>query len=184
VFGFIEFSQLRRLTETVKSCILIGKDGGRAYTAPDQYYYSMESEEFHMKKFFAEFKEFIARGDVVNMAVGIVVGSTFTAIVNSLVKDIITPFIGVLMGGANFSELSWTIGEASIMYGSFIQAVLNFLITAFVLFCVVKAMNTLKKLGEKKKAEEEAAKAAEPAAPAPTPEDIVLLTEIRDLLKK
>jgi large conductance mechanosensitive channel len=118
------------------------------------------------------------------MAVGIIVGSTFTAIVNSLVKDIITPFIGVLMGGANFSELAWTIGEAQIMYGSFIQAVINFLITAFVLFCVVKAMNTLKQLGEKKKAEEEAAKAAEPAAPAPTPEDIVLLTEIRDLLKK
>jgi large conductance mechanosensitive channel len=137
-----------------------------------------------MKKFFAEFKEFISRGDVVSMAVGIIVGSTFTAIVNSLVKDIITPFIGVLMGGANFSELAWTIGEAQIMYGSFIQAVINFLITAFVLFCVVKAMNTLKQLGEKKKAEEEAAKAAEPAAPAPTPEDIVLLTEIRDLLKK
>ena len=137
-----------------------------------------------MKKFFAEFKEFISRGDVVSMAVGIIVGSTFTAIVNSLVKDIITPFIGVLMGGANFSELGWTIGEAQIMYGSFIQAVINFLITAFVLFCVVKAMNTLKQLGEKKKAEEEAAKAAEPAAPAPTPEDIVLLTEIRDLLKK
>ena len=137
-----------------------------------------------MKKFFAEFKEFISRGDVVSMAVGIIVGSTFTAIVNSLVKDIITPFIGVLMGGANFSELAWTIGEAQIMYGSFIQAVINFLITAFVLFCVVKAMNTLKQLGEKKKAEVEAAKAAEPAAPAPTPEDIVLLTEIRDLLKK
>ncbi|MBQ8814859.1 MAG: large conductance mechanosensitive channel protein MscL [Lachnospiraceae bacterium] len=137
-----------------------------------------------MKKFFAEFKEFISRGDVVSMAVGIIVGSTFTAIVNSLVKDIITPFIGVLMGGANFGELCWTIGEAQIMYGSFIQAVINFLITAFVLFCVVKAMNTLKKLGEKKKAEEEAAKAEEPAAPAPTPEDIVLLTEIRDLLKK
>ena len=78
-----------------------------------------------MKKFFAEFKEFISRGDVVSMAVGIIVGSTFTAIVNSLVKDIITPFIGVLMGGANFSELAWTIGEAQIMYGSFIQAVIN-----------------------------------------------------------
>ena len=135
-----------------------------------------------MKKFFAEFKEFISRGDVVSMAVGIIVGSTFTAIVNSLVKDIITPFIGVLMGGANFGELCWTIGEAQIMYGSFIQAVINFLITAFVLFCVVKAMNTMKKLSEKK--EEEEAKPEEPAAPAPVPEDIVLLTEIRDLLKK
>lgn len=137
-----------------------------------------------MKKFFAEFKEFISRGDVVSMAVGIIVGSTFTAIVNSLVKDIITPFIGVLTGGANFGERYWEIGEAQIMYGSFIQAIINFLITAFVLFCVVKAMNTMKALTEKKKAEEEAAKAEEPAAPAPTPEDIVLLTEIRDLLKK
>ena len=137
-----------------------------------------------MKKFFAEFKEFISRGDVLSMAVGIIIGSTFTAIVNSLVKDIITPLIGVIMGGVNLSEEKWIIGEAEILYGNFIQAIINFLLTAFVLFCVVKAMNTMKKLSEKKKAEEEAAKAAEPAAPAPTPEDIVLLTEIRDLLKK
>ena len=88
------------------------------------------------------------------------------------------------MGGIDFSNLALTIGESQILFGSFIQAVINFLITAFVLFCVVKAMNTMKKLGERKKAEEEAAKAEEPAAPAPTPEDIVLLTEIRDLLKK
>lgn len=135
-----------------------------------------------MKKFLAEFKEFIARGDVVSMAVGIVVGSTFTAIVNSLVKDIITPFIGVIMGGIDFSNLTLTIGESQILFGSFIQAIINFLITAFVLFCVVRAMNTMKKLGEKK--EEEEAKPEEPAAPAPVPEDIVLLTEIRDLLKK
>ena len=147
-------------------------------------YYSVESEGFFMKKFFAEFKEFISRGDVVNMAIGIVVGSTFTAIVNSLVKDIITPLIGVIMGGIDFSTWGVQIGEAQILFGSFIQAVINFLITAFVLFCVVKAMNTMKKLAEKKKAEEEEAKAAEPAAPAPTPADIVLLTEIRDLLKK
>lgn len=134
-----------------------------------------------MKKFFAEFKEFISRGDVLSMAIGIIIGSTFTAIVNSLVKDIITPLIGVILGGINFAGMSVTIGSSVIMFGSFIQAVINFLLTAFVLFLVVKAMNTMKKLGEKKKAEEEAAK---PAEPAPTPADIALLMEIRDLLKK
>lgn len=134
-----------------------------------------------MKKFFSEFKEFIARGDVLSMAIGIIIGSTFTAIVNSLVKDIITPLIGVILGGIDFSGMSVTIGSSTILFGSFIQAVINFLLTAFVLFLVVKAVNAMKKATEKKKAEEEA---AAPAEPAPTPEDIVLLTEIRDLLKK
>ena len=134
-----------------------------------------------MKKFFGEFKAFIARGDVLSMAIGIIIGSTFTAIVNSLVKDIITPLIGVLLGGIDFSGMSVTVGESVILFGSFIQAVINFLLTAFVLFLVVKAVNAMKVAAEKKaKAEEE----AKPAAPAPTPADIVLLTEIRDLLKK
>ena len=134
-----------------------------------------------MKKFFGEFKAFIARGDVLSMAIGIIIGSTFTAIVNSLVKDIITPLIGVLLGGIDFSAMAWTIGDAQILYGSFVQAVINFLLTAFVLFLVVKAVNTMKAAAEKKAKEEEEVKAA---APAPTPADIVLLTEIRDLLKK
>ena len=134
-----------------------------------------------MKKFFSEFKAFIARGDVLSMAIGIIIGSTFTAIVNSLVKDIITPLIGVILGGIDFSGMSVTIGESTILFGSFIQAVINFLLTAFVLFLVVKAVNAMKAAAERKAKEEEEAK---PAAPAPTPEDIVLLTEIRDLLKK
>lgn len=134
-----------------------------------------------MKKFFGEFKAFIARGDVLSMAIGIIIGSTFTAIVNSLVKDIITPLIGVLLGGIDFSGMSVTIGESVILFGSFIQAIINFLLTAFVLFLVVKAVNAMKDAAEKKAKEEEEAK---PAAPAPTPADIVLLTEIRDLLKK
>lgn len=134
-----------------------------------------------MKKFFGEFKAFIARGDVLSMAIGIIIGSTFTAIVNSLVKDIITPLIGVILGGIDFSGMSVTIGESVILFGSFTQAVINFLLTAFVLFLVVKAVNAMKAAAEKKAKEEEEAK---PAAPAPTPADIVLLTEIRDLLKK
>ena len=115
------------------------------------------------------------------MAIGIIIGSTFTAIVNSMVKDIITPLIGVILGGIDFSGMSVTVGESVILFGSFIQAVINFLLTAFVLFLVVKAVNAMKAAAEKKQKEEEEAK---PAAPAPTPADIVLLTEIRDLLKK
>ena len=134
-----------------------------------------------MKKFFGDFKAVIARGDVLSMAIGIIIGSTFTAIVNSLVKDIITPLIGVILGGINFSGMSVTVGESTILFGSFIQAIINFLLTAFVLFLVVKAVNAMKAAAEKKAKEEEEAK---PAAPAPTPADIVLLTEIRDLLKK
>lgn len=130
-----------------------------------------------MKKFFAEFKEFIAKGDAMSMAVGVVVGGAFTAIVNSLVNDIIGPVIGLIIGGLDFSGLAITVNEASILYGSFIQAVINFIITAFVLFLVVKGMNKMMSLKKK----EEEAKEEAPAAPA---EDIVLLTEIRDLLKK
>lgn len=134
-----------------------------------------------MKKFFAEFKEFISRGDVMSMAVGIIIGSAFTAIVTSLVNDIITPVIGVILGGVDFSGLSISLGEAAINYGSFIQAIINFLLTALVLFSIVKSFNSMKKLAEKKKEEE---KAAAPAAPAPVPADVALLTEIRDLLQK
>ncbi len=133
-----------------------------------------------MKKFFAEFKEFISRGDVMSMAVGIIIGSAFTAIVNSLVKDVITPLIGIIMGGVDFTGIVVTVGSAQLAVGLFIQAIINFLLTALALFCIVKGLNQMKKLAEKKK--EEAP--AEPAAPAPVPEDIALLKEIRDLLKK
>lgn len=133
-----------------------------------------------MKKFFAEFKEFISRGDVMSMAVGIIIGSAFTAIVNSLVKDVITPLIGIIMGGVDFTGIVVKVGNAELAVGFFIQAIINFLLTALALFCIVKGLNGMKKLAEKKK--EEAP--AEPAAPAPVPEDIALLKEIRDLLKK
>lgn len=124
-----------------------------------------------------EFKTFIARGNVMDLAVGVVVGGAFSTIVTSLVDDVIMPIVGMLIGGLDFSNLSITVGDAKIMYGSFIQAVVNFLIIAFCIFLMVKAVNKLtskidaKKEKEKKK--EEAKKA----------ENIVLLEEIRDLLK-
>lgn len=123
-----------------------------------------------------EFKEFISRGNVMDMAVGIIIGGAFTAIVSSLVADIITPIIGMLMGGINFSELAVTVGSAQLTYGNFIQAIINFLLVAWVLFLIVKAMNKMKRKEEEKP--------AEPEAPAEPPEDIVLLREIRDSLKK
>ena len=123
-----------------------------------------------------EFKEFISRGNVMDMAVGIIIGGAFTAIVSSLVADIITPIIGMLLGGVNFSELMITVGSAQLTYGNFIQAIINFLIIAWVVFMMVKAMNKMKKKEEEKP--------AEPEAPAEPPEDIVLLREIRDSLKK
>lgn len=123
-----------------------------------------------MKKFFAEFKEFISRGNVVDLAVGMIIGSAFTAIVKSLVENIVTPLIGVLLGGLDF-----TIGNAVIEIGLFVNAVITFLLTALVLFCVVKTMNRFKRKKEEEPKEEE---------PAPTPEDILLLQEIRDLLKE
>lgn len=128
-----------------------------------------------MKAFVREFKEFIAKGNVMSMAVGIIVGSAFTAIVTSLNQDIITPLLGLILGQIDFTALSLTVGNASIMYGNFIQAILTFLITALTLFFVLKGFNRLTK---RKQAQEE-----KPEEPAPVPENIQLLTEIRDLLK-
>jgi len=141
-----------------------------------------------MKKFMDEFKAFISRGNVVDMAVGVIVGSAFTAIVNSLVKDVVTPFIGVLTGGVEFTQMKYVITpavgetpEVAILYGNFIQAIINFLIIAFVVFCMVKMINSMRaKMEEAKKKEEEAA----PAEPPKPSEEVLLLTEIRDLLKK
>ena len=123
-----------------------------------------------------EFKEFISRGNVMDMAVGIIIGGAFTAIVGSLVADIIGPIIGMILGGVDFSSLSVQVGQAVLTYGNFIQAIINFLIIAWVVFMMVKAMNKMKKKEEEKP--------AEPEAPAEPPEDIVLLREIRDSLKK
>ena len=95
-----------------------------------------------MKKFFNEFKAFISRGNVMDMAVGIIIGGAFTSIVSSLVEDIITPILG-LFGGMNFDKLSWNIlGEVTLNYGKFLTAIINFLIMAFVVFVIVKTINT------------------------------------------
>ncbi|MBQ7902871.1 MAG: large-conductance mechanosensitive channel protein MscL [Oscillospiraceae bacterium] len=133
-----------------------------------------------------EFKAFISRGNVVDMAVGVIIGSAFTKIVNSLVNDVFMPALSVVTGGVNFADLKYVItpateevAEVAIKYGMFIQNIIDFLLIAIVVFAMVKFIN---KLRDAKKKEEE--KPAEPAAPPPTPEDILLLREIRDSLKK
>ena len=126
-----------------------------------------------MKKTFKEFKEFISKGNVIDMAVGVIIGSAFSKIVTSLVNDVIMPLIGVIIGGLNFSSLSITVKDSEILYGSFIQNIVDFLIIAVCVFSAVKIINKFKK----PKVEE---KKPEPVVP----EDIKLLTEIRDLLKK
>ncbi len=132
-----------------------------------------------MKNFFKEFHEFISRGDVMSMAVGIIIGGAFTAIINSVVKDIIGPVIGAVCGGIDFSAVGITIGSAHIGLGSFIQAVINFIITALILFMIMRSFNKFREKADKliNKGEE---KPAEPEIP----EDVKLLTEIRDMLKK
>lgn len=127
----------------------------------------------------SEFKDFAMRGNVVDMAVGIVIGGAFGKIVSSFVADVLMPPIGLLMGGVDFSDLSVTLQEAAgeaaavtLNYGSFIQTIVDFLIIAFAIFMVVKAMNSMKK-------EEEAA----PEAPPEPSKEEVLLTEIRDALR-
>jgi large conductance mechanosensitive channel len=122
---------------------------------------------------FKEFKEFALRGNVIDLAIGVVIGAAFNAIVSSMVADVFMPLIGILTGGLNFSGLSYTFGDANIAYGKFIQAIFVFVVTAFVLFLFVKGINKLKRKEE-----------AKPAPVAETPADIKLLTEIRDLLKK
>ena len=128
-----------------------------------------------MKKFMTEFKAFIAKGDVMSMAVGIIIGGAFTAIVQSLVNDVITPLLGIIMGGINFTGIVVTVGEAQLLVGNFIQAIISFLLTAMVLFFILKAFNSFKKNEEEKP--------AAPAEPPAPPADVQLLTEIRDLLK-
>ena len=126
-----------------------------------------------MKTFLEEFKAFIARGNVMDMAVGVIIGGAFSAITTSLINDIVMPILGIFTGSISFAELSFTVNDAVIAYGNFIQAVLNFIIMAFIVFCLVKTMNKL----HRKKEE------APPAPPEPSAEE-KLLTEIRDLLKE
>lgn len=125
------------------------------------------------KGFIAEFRKFIARGNVMDLAVGVIIGGAFKGIVDSLTNDILMPFVGIFIGESTFAALSFQIGGATIALGSFIQAVVNFLIMAFVIFLMVKGINRF----HRKKEE------ALPPPPKPSAEE-VLLTEIRDLLKE
>jgi large conductance mechanosensitive channel len=120
-----------------------------------------------------EFKEFAVKGNVIDLAVGVIIGGAFGKIVTSLVNDLIMPIIGLLLGGIDFTSLEIKVGEAVIKYGAFIQSIVDFLIIAFTIFLFVKTINRVKK-----KEEEES-----PAQPEPSKEE-VLLTEIRDLLKE
>ena len=131
-------------------------------------------------KWLQEFKTFAVRGNVVDMAVGIVIGAAFGKIVSSFVADVIMPPIGLLIGGVDFSKLVITIKKATettaavtLNYGNFIQTVIDFVIIAFAIFMVIKAINTLKR--------KEAAKPSEPPLPSP---EVTLLTDIRDILRK
>ena len=131
-------------------------------------------------KWLQEFKTFAVRGNVVDMAVGIVIGAAFGKIVSSFVADVIMPPIGLLIGGVDFSKLVITIKKATettaavtLNYGNFIQTVIDFVIIAFAIFMLVKAINTLKR--------NEAAKPSEPPLPSP---EVILLTDIRDILRK
>ena len=126
-----------------------------------------------MRSFFEEFKKFIMRGNVVDLAVGLVIGAAFTAIVNSMVKDLFMPIIGLITGGFDVTGQSVILyGDAKLGWGNFVQAVISFLIVAFCMFLVVKGMNKLK--------ESRATQPAPPPEPSPTEK---LLGEIRDLLK-
>ena len=147
-----------------------------------------------MKKIFKEFSDFIKRGNVIDLAVAVVIGGAFSAIVTSLVNDVIMPVISLLTGGIDFSNLFISLngetyatlaaakdaGASVLAYGSFIQAIINFLIIAFVIFLVVKAMNTAMDKMSKLKRKEEEKKEEKPSKS----DEVVLLEEIRDLLKK
>lgn len=127
-----------------------------------------------MKNLIAEFKKFIMRGNVVDLAVGVVMGNAFSKIVTSLVNDIMMPIIGIIIGGHDFKNLSITIGNAKIMYGSFIQNIIDFLIIATSIFIFIKLINVLmpKKEESKKETKKEVS------------EEVLLLREIRDSIKK
>lgn len=147
-----------------------------------------------MSKFLNEFKAFAMRGNVMDMAVGVIIGAAFGKIVTSLVSDLLMPLIGAVVGGINFTDWKWTIVKerasmldpdimmpaVTLNYGNFLQVLFDFIIVALCIFILIKGINRLTLMGKKK---EEAAAAAAPAPdPKPTKEE-VLLTEIRDLLK-
>ena len=127
-----------------------------------------------MKKFLNEFKEFISRGNIVDMAVGVIIGSAFGKIVTSLVNDIFMPLIGLVLGGLDFSNLAWKVKDTSVNYGMFIQNVVDFLIVALCIFFMIKIISNFKIKKEEEKVEEVVKE----------DEQVVLLREIRDLLSK
>jgi len=148
-----------------------------------------------MKKFFADFKAFITKGNIIDMAVGVIIGGAFGKIVTSLVNDIITPLISILTGKVSLTELKWVISEAvldeagavvtpelALTYGNFIQNIIDFLIIAISIFVVLRIMVTAQKKLESLKKKEEEEKKEEPAAPAET--ELSVLKEIREMLKK
>ena len=140
-----------------------------------------------MKKFFQEFKEFINKGNVLGLAVGVIIGGAFSTITTSLTNDVIMPIVSIFLGGVDFSSMSvalptfFAVAEDAapntLNYGNFISAVINFIILALVVFCIVKAVNSAMEKAKKEK------EAAPPAPPEPSAEE-KLLTEIRDLLKE
>ena len=132
---------------------------------------SKENKTKGLKKGMQEFKDFISQGNVVDMAVGVIIGTAFGKIISSLVNDVLMPVIGILLGGIDFTGLTAKVGEAKITYGVFIQSVIDFLIIAFCIFMVIKLFERFKK--------------GEETEEIPTkPEDVQLLEEIRDILKK
>ena len=138
---------------------------------------TINRKEGENMKIFKEFKDFAMRGNVMDMAVGVIIGGAFGKIVTSLVDDIIMPIIGAITGGIDFTTLSAKVGEASINYGNFIQNIIDFLIVAFCIFMMVKAINA----ASLKLKDEEVVEEAPEEPAGPTQEE--LLTEIRDLLK-
>lgn len=135
----------------------------------------MEKKKINLdkeKKVVGEFKEFISKGNIVDMAVGVIIGSAFGKIVSSLVNDIFMPLIGIIIGGLDFSKLTLTVGEAVIAYGTFIQNIVDFLIIALCIFMMIKVLAKFKKKEEVK------------PEPVKESEEVVLLREIRDLLKE
>jgi large conductance mechanosensitive channel len=124
-----------------------------------------------MKNFINEFKSFALKGNVVDLAIGVIIGAAFSKIIDSVVTDIVMPIIGIFIGGVDFTGLVVKFGDSTIKYGNFIQAVFNLCVVAFALLLIIKAINKLKK-------------PVQDVGPVPIPEDIKLLTEIRDSLRK
>lgn len=129
----------------------------------------------NVKNFFTEFKNFIQRGNVIDLAVGVIIGGAFGKIVTSLVNDILMPIIGIIIGGHDFKELKISIGETTVLYGSFIQNIVDFLIVALFIFIFIKIINKIMSSPKKEEKTKELPKKSD---------EVILLEEIRDLLKK